>query len=148
MWRSNKVIVLVNVGQVEVVDFKFFFSSKINNHKDGDSAYVVAGRKLSSEEPVTVLEKGRFHTFSERSSISLAHFNNNNNKNNNKKKTMDNSLCTCHCLPAASILILWQLSVGETMILYVNLFLRHHMIWLLYFWTSTSHVYIIVIRNL
>jgi len=86
MWRSNKVIVLVNVGQVEVVDFKFFFSSKINNHKDGDSAYVVAGRKLSSEEPVTVLEKGRFHTFSERSSISLAHFNNNNNKNNNKKR--------------------------------------------------------------
>jgi hypothetical protein len=26
MWRSNKVIALVNVGQVEVVDFKLFFS--------------------------------------------------------------------------------------------------------------------------
>jgi hypothetical protein len=62
------------VGQVDVVDFKLFFSfSKINNHKGGDSAYALAGRKLSSGEPVTVLEQGRFHSFSERSSESLTH---------------------------------------------------------------------------
>ena len=28
MWRSNKVVALVNVGQVEVVDFKLFFFQK------------------------------------------------------------------------------------------------------------------------
>jgi hypothetical protein len=62
MWLSNKVIALVNVGQVEVIDFKLFL--KINSHKDGDCAYVLAGRKLSSEETATVLEQ-HFSYFNE-----------------------------------------------------------------------------------
>ena len=64
LWRSNKVIALVNVGQVEVVDFKlpFFSPPEINNHKDGDSAYILDSRKLRDGVPVTVLEKERFLT--------------------------------------------------------------------------------------
>jgi len=71
--------------------------SKINNHKDGESAYLVAGRKLSSGKPVTVLEQSRFHTFSERSSESLVHF------NKQTKKQTKKGQCKCHGLSAASI---------------------------------------------
>jgi hypothetical protein len=91
MWHSNNVIVLLNVGQVEVVDLKLFILNQYSQR--WRRAYVLADMKVRSEETVIVLDQSRHWTIANVGVIAF---------------------------PQPVYLILLQLSVGEKIAISVN----------------------------